>query len=82
MEAPNNIAGLVNQLDDNLDDLEEALNPLQESAPSEFASKLPLLDRAKFYILTTYAIESALFCPSISLSTYRTRLLTSMYSVP
>lgn len=67
MEVLNNIAGLVNQLDDNLDDLEESLNPLLESAPSEIASKLPLLDRAKFYILTTYAIESALFGWSIIL---------------
>lgn len=53
---------LVEQLDDGIDDLEEALRPLITAAISETAQKLPLLDRAKLYALATYAIESVLFC--------------------
>jgi exosome complex protein LRP1 len=33
-----------------------------KSALSETSSKLPLLDKAKLYVLVTYAIESMLFC--------------------
>jgi exosome complex protein LRP1 len=59
---------LIELLDDNIDDLEEALLPLLKNALSDKAGKLPLLDRAQLYILITYAIESILFCrpPSIS----------------
>jgi exosome complex protein LRP1 len=62
------LAPLIELLDDNIDDLEEALLPLLKNALSDKAGKLPLLDRAQLYILITYAIESILFCrpPSIS----------------
>ncbi len=53
---------LIELLDDNIDDLEEALSPLIESALSDTAGKLPLLDKAQLYVLVTYAIESILFC--------------------
>ena len=53
---------LLEQLDGNLDDLEEALSHLLESPISNTAGKLPLLDKAKLYILITYALESTLFC--------------------
>ena len=53
---------LSEQLDDNIDDLEEAVNPLITNALIETASRLPLLDKAKLYVLVTYAIESVLFC--------------------
>lgn len=56
------ILSLVDQLDDEIDDLEEALAPLIKTALSETTSKLPLLDKAKLYVLVTYAIESMLFC--------------------
>lgn len=65
MEVSDNILSLVDQFDDNLDDLEDALKPLLSSAMSETASKLPLLDRAKLYVLATYSIESVLFCGTI-----------------
>lgn len=52
----------VEALADNIDDLEDALGPLLQSALSSHASKLPLLDKAKLYTLVTYAIESILFC--------------------
>lgn len=52
---------LVEDLDGNIDDLEEALAPLLKTAFSVSTSKLPLLDKAKLYVLATYAIESILF---------------------
>ncbi len=55
---------LIESLDDNLNDLEEALEPLLKSALSDTAGKLPLLDKAQLYVLVTYAIESILFCMS------------------
>lgn len=55
---------LIELLDDNIDDLEEALEPLLKSALSDAAGKLPLLDKAQLYVLVTYAIESILFCMS------------------
>jgi hypothetical protein len=57
-----NVLSLLEQLDDEADDLEESLDPLLTTALSEISSKLPLLDKAKLYVLVTYAIESILFC--------------------
>jgi exosome complex protein LRP1 len=51
----------LDKLDDQLDSLEEVMKPLLGDV-SEVASQLPLLDRAKLFVLTTYAIESLLFC--------------------
>ena len=62
-----NVLALLEQLDDEIDDLEESLSPLLKTALSETASKLPLLDKAKLYVLVTYAIESMLFCKFLSL---------------
>ncbi len=59
------ILALIEQLDDEIDDLEESLEPLLKAALSDTASKLPLLDKAKLYVLVTYAIESMLFCKSL-----------------
>ena len=53
---------LMEDLRDSLDDLEIALAPLLRSPHAEITSKLPLLDKAKVSVLTTYAIESILFC--------------------
>lgn len=53
---------LIEQLDDNIDDLEDALSPLLEGALSDTAGKIPLLDKARLHVLVTYAIESILFC--------------------
>ena len=61
MEATD-IAPLLEQLDDNIDDLEDALAPLITGALSDTIARLPLLDKAKLYVLVTYAIESILFC--------------------
>lgn len=61
------MVSLLEQLDGEIDDLEESLAPLVATALSGTASKLPLLDKAKLYVLVTYAIESILFCEYSSL---------------
>lgn len=50
----------LDALDGDLDKLEEAVKPLMADM-AEVASKLPLLDKAKLYVLATYSIETALF---------------------
>ena len=51
----------LDQLDLDLDQLQEAMKPLLEDV-GDISSKLPLLDKAKLYVLVSYAIESLLFC--------------------
>lgn len=60
------ILSLLEQLDDEIDDLEDSLAPVLETGISDTASKLPLLDKAKLYVLVTYAVESILFCKLLS----------------
>ena len=55
---------LIGLLDDRIDDLEEALEPLTSQPVADTAGKLPLLDKAQLYILVTYALESMIFCTS------------------
>lgn len=57
-----NFMSLVEQLEDNIDELEENLEPLIAGALSASTKKLPLLDKAKLYVVVVYAIESLLFC--------------------
>jgi hypothetical protein len=59
-----NVLSLLEQLDDEIDDLEGSLAPLLNTTLAETSSKLPVLDKAKLYVLVTYAIESVLFCKS------------------
>ncbi|MDI1486972.1 MAG: hypothetical protein OHK93_006234 [Ramalina farinacea] len=56
-----NLVPLIEALDNDIDDLEEALSPLLKASWSEYGSKLPVLDKAQLYILITYAIESMIF---------------------
>ncbi|ESU14421.1 hypothetical protein FGSG_08866 [Fusarium graminearum PH-1] len=56
----------LDRLDDQLDDLEEILQPLLGNLQG-LASELPLLDKAKLFSLTAYAIESLLFYATASL---------------
>ena len=51
----------LEQLDVDIDKLQEALKPLLGDI-GDVSSKLPLLDKAKLYVLVSYAIESLLFC--------------------
>lgn len=56
------VLSLLEVLDDGIDDLEDSLAPILDAGLADTASKLPLLDKAKMYILVTYAVESILFC--------------------
>ena len=56
------LLSLVEHLEDNIDELEESLEPLLEAALSATTKKLPVLDKAKLYVLIVYSIESLLFC--------------------
>ena len=51
----------LDKLEGQLDDLEDALQPLLDNL-EEMASQVPLLDKAKLFSLTAYSIESLLFC--------------------
>lgn len=53
----------LDRLITDLDQLETDLKPLLADLGA-ISSKLPLLDKAKLYVLTSYAIESLLFCTS------------------
>jgi hypothetical protein len=58
------LALLVEHLEDNIDELEENLEPLLFATLTATTKKLPLLDKAKLYVLIVYSIESLLFCES------------------
>jgi exosome complex protein LRP1 len=58
---------LLEQLDDQVDDLEEALSPVLNHAVAATSKKLPVLDKAKFHVLITYTLESLIFCTDILL---------------
>lgn len=55
------VRDLVEELVESIDGLEEALAPLLKASLASISSRIPLLDKAKFYTLATYAIESILF---------------------
>jgi exosome complex protein LRP1 len=61
MDPQNNLDILVDDLDVNIDELTTALTPLLASPVSKTASTLPLLDKAKLYVLFAATIESLLF---------------------
>ncbi|KAF8538000.1 hypothetical protein BDD12DRAFT_844283 [Trichophaea hybrida] len=52
---------LLDLVDDRIDDLDTALQPLLSQTILDHANKLPVADKARLYVLTTYAIESLLF---------------------
>ncbi|KAK3394098.1 Sas10/Utp3/C1D family-domain-containing protein [Podospora didyma] len=54
------ITPALGKLDTDLDELRDALKPLLGDI-ADVSSKLPLLDKAKLYVLVSYAIESLLF---------------------
>ena len=57
-----NLVSLVEHLEDNIDELEENLEPLLSASLTATTQKLPVLDKAKLYVLIVYSIESLLFC--------------------
>lgn len=52
----------VERLEENVDDLEEALQKILGSSLEETSRKLPLLDRAKLHVWVTYTLETLLHC--------------------
>ena len=62
MDSSLKIGGMIDQLEDNLDHLQDALKTILSKSLGELAADYPVLDRAKLYVLVTYAIESAIFC--------------------
>lgn len=69
MEAPD-LLPLLEQLDDNMDDLEEVLEPILGHSLSKASKKLPVMDKAKLHVLITYTLESLIFCMSTHLTTH------------
>lgn len=61
---------LLEQLDDNVDDLEEALEPILGRSLSKVSKNLPLMDKAKLHVLITYTLESFIFCSSLIASSH------------
>lgn len=61
MTTPANKA-LLDTLNASLDDLEDILTPLTHTRTvHDTATSLPVADKARLYVLTTYALESLLF---------------------
>ncbi|GLI77167.1 hypothetical protein PoHVEF18_005452 [Penicillium ochrochloron] len=56
-----NLLPLLEQLDDDVDDLEDALQPLLGSSLNKMSKNMPIFDKAKIHVLTTYALESLIF---------------------
>jgi hypothetical protein len=77
---PADLQPLLEQLDDNIDDLEEVLQPILANSLLKSAGKLPVMDRAKLQVLITYTLESLIFCTSQPLGRFQTPL-TVFYSL-
>jgi exosome complex protein LRP1 len=59
----------LDRLEDQLNSARDALEPLLGDI-GDISAKLPLLDKAKLYVLVSYTIESLLFCempPAVAL---------------
>ncbi|PUU75671.1 hypothetical protein B9Z19DRAFT_933015, partial [Tuber borchii] len=52
---------LLDLLDEQIDDLKPAIEPLLKDTISGAAMQLPVVDKAKLYVLTSYVLESLLF---------------------
>ncbi|KAJ5152979.1 uncharacterized protein N7482_009457 [Penicillium canariense] len=58
---PTDLLPQLEQLDDNVDDLEEVLQPFLGSSLTKMSKNLPVMDKAKLHVLITYALESLIF---------------------
>jgi exosome complex protein LRP1 len=61
MDPQTDLPDLVEDLEVNIDELTSTLSPLLSTPLSTTATSLPLLDKAKLYVLAAYSIESLLF---------------------
>ena len=57
-----NLLPLLEQLDDNVDDLQDVLEPLLATSLNKMSKNMPIMDKAKIHVLITYALESLIFC--------------------
>lgn len=57
----NNLKSLLSLLTDQIDELSETLEPVTSKPLSEYAVSLPMLDKARLYVLISYTIESLIF---------------------
>ncbi|KAJ5110911.1 hypothetical protein N7532_001446 [Penicillium argentinense] len=60
MDVPD-LMPLLEQLDDNVDDLEEVLQPILGQSLAKVSKNLPVMDKAKIHVLATYTLESLIF---------------------
>lgn len=61
MDPQTDLPELVEDLEVNIDELSEVFSPLLSNPISKTAASLPLLEKAKLYVLAAYSIESLLF---------------------
>ena len=61
MDPQTDLPDLVEDLEVNIDELTAILSPLLSNPLSTTATSLPLLDKAKLYVLAAYSIESLLY---------------------
>ncbi|KAF2741535.1 hypothetical protein EJ04DRAFT_583146 [Polyplosphaeria fusca] len=61
MDPSTNVVDQIEDLEANIDELADTLKPLLATPLPTLSSTLPLLDRAKLYVLYCYTIESLLF---------------------
>ncbi|OAL05633.1 hypothetical protein IQ06DRAFT_289744 [Phaeosphaeriaceae sp. SRC1lsM3a] len=61
MDPQTDLPDLVEDFEVNIDELTETLAPLLNTQLSTTASSLPLLDKAKLYVLAAYSVESLLY---------------------
>ncbi|KZZ90610.1 exosome-associated family protein [Ascosphaera apis ARSEF 7405] len=53
---------LIEELEDEVDNVEDILEPLMKKALELTTQNMPVLDKAKLHVTVTYAIWSLLFC--------------------
>lgn len=53
---------LLEDLDEEVDELEDVLEPLFKQVLSKTTQRMPVLDKAKLHIAVTYTLESLIFC--------------------
>lgn len=80
MDVPD-ITPSLEKLNVDLDQLEAALKPVLGDV-GDVSSKLPLLDKAKLYVMVTYAIESIIFCESSLAHRYSKKPMANMNKQP
>ncbi|OOQ90697.1 putative exosome-associated protein [Penicillium brasilianum] len=56
-----NLLPLLEQLDDNVDDLQDVLEPLLAGSLNKMSKNMPIMDKAKLHVLITYALEALIF---------------------